>query len=295
MPRYLDPKVNLTFKKIFGQHPDLLINFLNAVMPFEEGRFIETVEYLPSEMIPESPTRKYSIVDVRCTDNHKRQFIIEMQSDWKEAFLSRILFNAGKAYVRQLGKGKKYHLLQPVYTLVILNDEFDHKTDKYYHHYKIVNVENSDEVIEGLEFVLIEIPKFRPESVEDRKRAVLWLRFLKEVDEDMRALPPEMAENEYIRMAAELCEESAFTPEELAAYNGFWDWVSIENTKKYNAERELENALQIGLEKGEAIGLEKGEHKKALDIAKKALKMGMSEDDVIELSGLSVEEIKKLT
>ena len=306
MARYLDPKVDLTFKKIFGQHPDLLINFLNAVMPFEQNRYIETVEYLPSELIPDNPLRKYSIVDVRCTDNHKRQFIIEMQSDWEEAFMSRILFNAGKAYVRQLDKGRKYNLLQPVYTLVILNDSFDHKTGQYYHHYRIVNIENSDEIIEGLEFVLIEIPKFRPETVEDRKRAVLWLRFLKEVGEDMKALPPEMQENEYIRTAAALCEESAFTPEELAAYDGYWDWISLENTRKYNAqvrmekmekmEREkekMENALkemENSLKESEATG----EHKKALDVAKKALKMGMPEDDVTALTGLSKDDLKQL-
>ncbi|MDR3188055.1 MAG: Rpn family recombination-promoting nuclease/putative transposase, partial [Prevotellaceae bacterium] len=33
MARYLDPKNDLTFKRIFGEHPDLLISFLNALMP----------------------------------------------------------------------------------------------------------------------------------------------------------------------------------------------------------------------------------------------------------------------
>jgi hypothetical protein len=30
MARYLDPKDNLTFKRIFGEHPDLPERFLNA-------------------------------------------------------------------------------------------------------------------------------------------------------------------------------------------------------------------------------------------------------------------------
>ena len=29
--RYLDPKADLTFKKIFGEHKDLLISLLNAL------------------------------------------------------------------------------------------------------------------------------------------------------------------------------------------------------------------------------------------------------------------------
>ncbi|MCL2074363.1 MAG: Rpn family recombination-promoting nuclease/putative transposase, partial [Marinilabiliaceae bacterium] len=103
--RYLDPKVDLTFRRIFGEHPDLLIDFLNAVMPLPPDRLIVSVEYLPSELMPETPTKKYSIVDVRCKDNNKRQFIIEMQVFWNSDFYNRIIFNAGKAYVKQIDKG----------------------------------------------------------------------------------------------------------------------------------------------------------------------------------------------
>ena len=231
MARYLDPKNDLTFKRIFGEHPDLLIEFLNAVMPFEADRFIEDISYLPSELAPDNPLKKHSIVDVRCRDNTGRQFIIEMQMLWAESFLNRIVFNAGKAYVKQLGRGRKYHLLQPVYTLSILNEDFDHESDRFYHHYQIVNIENTNEIIPGLEFVIVELTeKFRPETMNDRKLAALWLRFLQEVGEDMRSLPPEMQANEAIRQAAELCEEGAFSPAELAAYDKYWDTVSVIRT-----------------------------------------------------------------
>jgi len=59
---YLDPKNDLTFKKVFGQHPHLLISFLNALLPLHEGTYIESLEYLPSDMVPENPLMKYSIV-----------------------------------------------------------------------------------------------------------------------------------------------------------------------------------------------------------------------------------------
>lgn len=64
MERYLDPKADLTFKKIFGEHPDLVISLLNALLPLPEGKEIESVEYLPPELVPENPLRKNSIVDV---------------------------------------------------------------------------------------------------------------------------------------------------------------------------------------------------------------------------------------
>ncbi|NLO51442.1 MAG: hypothetical protein GX103_09840, partial [Bacteroidales bacterium] len=70
---YLDPKNDLTFKKIFGQHPHLLISFLNAMLPLPDDSVIESLEYLPADMVPEIPLMKYSIVDVRCKDNRGRQ------------------------------------------------------------------------------------------------------------------------------------------------------------------------------------------------------------------------------
>ena len=38
--RYLDPKNDLTFKKVFGEHPHLLRSFLNALLPLARGQEI---------------------------------------------------------------------------------------------------------------------------------------------------------------------------------------------------------------------------------------------------------------
>ena len=128
--RYLDPKNDLTFKKVFGQHPHLLISFLNALLPLDAP--ILSVEYLPHELVPQIPVLKYSIVDVRCTDQNERQFIVEMQMLWTDAFKSRVLFNASKAYVQQLGKGKVYESLQPVYSLYLVNETFEPTITDFY-------------------------------------------------------------------------------------------------------------------------------------------------------------------
>ena len=64
--KYLDPKADLTFKKVFGEHEDLVMSLLNALLPLDEGRQIEHVEYMQPELVPENPGKKNSIVDVRC-------------------------------------------------------------------------------------------------------------------------------------------------------------------------------------------------------------------------------------
>ena len=111
--RYLDPKADLTFKKVFGEHPDLVISLLNALLPFETPEEeIQEIEYLTPELVPGTPLKKNSIVDVRCKDKQGRQFWVEMQMLWSSAFMQRVLFNASKAYVRQFGRQEnKYELL----------------------------------------------------------------------------------------------------------------------------------------------------------------------------------------
>jgi len=279
MPRYLDPKNDLTFKRIFAEHPDLLIGFLNAVMPLSPDRLIKEIEYLPPEQVPENPGKKNSIVDVKCKDKSGRMFIVEMQMLWTDDFTNRIVFNASKAYVRQLDKGTGYHLLQPVYTLAILNENFDHKTEQFYHHYRIVNRENTEEVIEGLEFVLVELIKFKSEKWSERRIAALWLQFLKEVDEKTTTLPKELAENEQIRKAAELCEEAAFTPEELAAYEAYWDLIRTEKTIREGA-----------LAKGKAEGLAEGLRKVVINCHH----TGLPVDTISNITGLTPEQITEI-
>ena len=65
MAKYLDPKADLTFKKVFGEHKDLMISFLNALLPLKKGEEVKEIEYLQPELVPDSPLKKDTIVDVR--------------------------------------------------------------------------------------------------------------------------------------------------------------------------------------------------------------------------------------
>ena len=78
MAKYLDPKADVTFKKVFGEHKNLVISLLNALLPLDEGKQVESIEYLPAELVPRTPTNKNTIVDVRCEETGGRKFIVEM-------------------------------------------------------------------------------------------------------------------------------------------------------------------------------------------------------------------------
>ena len=278
MAKYLDPKADLTFKKIFGEHKNLVISLLNALLPFSEEQKITEIEYLPAELTPDNPMRKNSIVDVRCKANDGRQFIVEMQMEWTTAFKQRVLFNASKAYVRQLKKSKKYHLLQPVYSLSLVNDVFENDIEDFYHYYRLVHEEHTEKIIDGLHLVFVELPKFKSHNISEKKMQVLWLRFLTEIGEDTKEVPEELIENAEVKQAIEIVEESAYTDEELAQYDKFWDAIRIEQA--FVDEAEIRYGLGIRKEKS--------------DTARRMKAKGYDIRDIAEITGLTAKEIETL-
>ena len=229
--KYLDPKNDLTFRKIFGEHPHIMQSFLNSVLPLDENQHIETLTYEDPAMIPELPELKHSIVDVRCTDNYNRQFIVEMQMYWTTSFKNRMLFNAGKAYIKQIDKASKYSELCPVYGLSLVNDIYlpeKEYENQFYHHYRLAHQEIPDEVVSGIELIFIELPKFKATTFTDRKVRNLWLRFLTEIDEDTKEVSEELYSEEAIKEALEHLQVSAFTKNQLAYYDKYWNKIRIE-------------------------------------------------------------------
>ena len=296
MAKYLDPRIDLTFKKVFGENEDLLMSLLNALLPLPEGDEIEHIEYLPTELVPETPLKKDTIVDVRCRDNRGRQFLVEMQMIWTPAFMQRVLFNASKAYVRQSDKGGHYEDLQPVYSLNLVNDIFmPDMPDVHYHLYKMVHDADSKKVIEGLQLIFVELPKFRPTTLSEKRMYVLWLRFLTEINESTVNAPKELAEQPQISKAMSIVEKSAYTDEQLDGYDRYRDIIWRERTLVSESHREgFEEGKAEGVVEGIGIGIEKGGQAKAIDIARKLKQLGIELSVIMKTTGLSAEEIAKL-
>jgi len=131
--KYLNPKADLTFKLVFGEHKDLVMSLLNALLPIAEDNPIVSVEYQQTELVPEQARKKDSIVDVHCTDSSGRRFIVEMQMYWNDDFKKRVLLNASKAVVKQVGTGENYRLIEPVFSLNLINDtRFQPDTEEFW-------------------------------------------------------------------------------------------------------------------------------------------------------------------
>uniref|UniRef100_UPI0040264321 Rpn family recombination-promoting nuclease/putative transposase n=1 Tax=Prevotella sp. TaxID=59823 RepID=UPI0040264321 len=318
MGKYLDPRADLTFKKVFADHKDLMISFLNAMLPLPDDGQVTSIEYLPFELIPTMPLKKDTIVDVRCEDQLKRQFIVEMQMIWTADFFKRVLFNSSKAYVKQLKSGDDYSDLQPVYSLNLINEAFLHDTDEWYHDYGLMEFKYPNHVIEDMHVIFIELPKFKPHSFTEKKMTALWLRFLTEIDGDTKIAPKELLENPETRKALDIVEESAYSDAQMAGYDHFWDMVSVERTLHSSVRREREKGkaegkaeglaeglaegmkqgkaegLAEGMKQGMKQGLAQGAHDSAMASAKAMKADGMPTALIAKYTGLSEEVVAKL-
>ena len=255
-PIYLDPKADIVFKRIFGEHQRILKSFLNALLPLAEDAQIVSLDYLSPEQVPEIPEFKNTIVDVRCKDAKGRRFIVEMQMAWTDSFTQRMLFNSAKAIVSQLVPGQSYVELQPVYAIAILDAEFD-EGRSYYHHYRIISERSSQRVLKGLEMIFVELPKFKTKKLASVKDAWLW--FLKEL-RTHSTVPALLMQTPAIVEAMKLAQQGAYTAAQLDHYDRYWDSVSRERTLvlEARAEGKAEGKAE-GRAEGKAEGRAEGE------------------------------------
>jgi predicted transposase/invertase (TIGR01784 family) len=157
----------------------------------------------------------------------------------------------------------------------------------YYHHYKIVNIENTDKQIKGLEFVFIELPKYKSLNIKEHDYFDLWLRYLTEINESIASIPPEFLGNQEINEAVKYVEESALSEKELDAYERVRDAVKVKRTLISSAERK-------GREEGREEGRAEGKAEGKAEVAKNLKAVGMSLSQISQATGLPPEEIEKL-
>ena len=150
------------------------------------------------------------------------------------------------------------------------------------------HLRNFSKVIKGLHFTFIELPKFTPHSIADKRMMVLWLRFLTEINSNTKEIPSDLLNDPEIGKAVEELEISGFTDAELRAYDKFWDSVSVERTL-------LDDRYQKGIEKGMKQGRAEGKHEANTETAQRLLAMGLSAEQVSKATQLPLEIIKNLS
>ena len=298
MKRYLlKPTADVVFKRIFGQEKEITIEIINLLI--KPPNPVVEIEYLPQEMFPDVNDGKISIVDVRCVDNMKQQFIIEMQLVHHAGFNQRALLYAAKAYGQQLKKGMSYDEAQPIYLLSIINHSFQADPQKWLHHIGIMDRTNPEFEIPGINLVFLELAKrkkmgnFNFDDPVDR-----WLSFLTEPEKILSMTKFDLSVYPNLLKAAELLDESNYSQAQLDAYDRHLMAVYDINRSRIESfdkghEEGLTEGREEGVQQGKLVGRLEGLHLSRAII--KELKRGeLSHHEIADNFLVPVDEVKMM-
>ena len=90
----------------------------------------------------------------------------------------------------------------------------------------------------------------------------------------------------------ETAEIARFTPEQVRSYE---DSLKYYRDIKASLDTKFEEGLQKGIEEGLQKGIEEGMQKGIEKVAVNALNKGMSVDDIVDLTGLTKEQIVEIS
>ena len=291
--RYINPFTDYGFKKIFGEEPnkDLLLDFLNELLSAEQGR-ITNLTYLKTEYIGYTLSDRKAVFDLYCENEKGEKFIVELQKTKQKFFKERALYYSTLPIREQAVKNEWDFSLKAVYVIAILDFVFDEdkaETNKYRYDVKLSDIDTKKVFYDKLTFIYLEMPKFNKTIDELETRFDKWLYVIRNLSK-LDRVPDKLRERLFDKLF-ETAEIAKFTRTQANYYE--------ESLKQY---RDIKNSFDTAREEGMADGLKKGMEKgmekglidAKLEIAIRALKKGFSVNDVIELTGLSEDEIKKI-
>ena len=310
LDKFLDPKNDLAFKRVFGseKNKDILIQFLNDILDHQYIGEIRAITFLPTIQDPEVAANKQSIVDVLCQDQHGVQYIVEMQVTATTGFQKRAQYYASKAYSGQLFAGDDYQKLRDVIFLAITNftmfpEEAAIKSD-----HLILNSDTYTHKLQGLRFTFIELPKFTKKIEELTSIRDKWYYYLKYAP----STTPEaywqlVKDSPALKRAYDELERFSWSAEELTKYDQIIKrdkdnasaWIAQFQKGEEKGRQEgkaagLEEGEKKGIEKGLKEGREEGIQQEKLEIAKQMLSKGLDMQLICEMTGLSEQRIGSL-
>ncbi len=278
--KYLDPKNDLAFKKVFGEekHKRIPIAFLNAVFNLEGGEKIIDLEFLNTVQAPEVAARKESIVDVLVRDQQGSKYIIEMQVAKVAGFEKRAQFYAAKTYCTHFKAGNPYEDLKKVVFLAITSYVVFPDKDHYKSDHVILDNKTYEQDLKDFSFTFVELPKFNKTLDQLSGLEEQWYYFLKHA-EDSEDIDQILAANPEIKEAYGVVERVHWTEQELQAYEKVAMSVA-------DAKGAITAARQDGLNEGRL--------QEKLETAKKMLAAGLSNQQILDITGLSEKQLQDL-
>lgn len=272
----LNLKDDIIFKVFFSRkgNEEFLIDFLKALLKIDIKE-IKIQEEVNLEKL--SKKEKGGRLDLQAKLDNGIIVNIEMQIKNNHDIEERTTYYSSKVISRETKRGIKYKDIKQVIMINILDYEML-GFDEYISETAVVLDKHREyEVLKGIKWYFIELPKFRKQNPDMNEKINQWLAFIDDYDRRL----VEMAEEKNETLKKARLQISYLTGDEEAKR---MQWLE----EKW----EMDRASEIWYERNEARKEAREEIRK--EVAKEMKKKGIAIETICEVTKLTKEEIEKI-
>ena len=288
-PEYLNLTSDWAFKYLFRKHKDLLLMLLRDII----NEPIENLEYRDSELVRLFAKDKKVIFDLLCTTSDGREFIVEMQKDYRSDQRDRMMFYGASLIRDQLKAGTTVYELKPVKLICLMDYEDLHEREtrnKIVFQYGMVEVETCEVYGQQLTIYCVELPRVMKLTDNFDSPVAGWCRIFRNI-----ANFAEMRDGRFGNVVKGM-KVRGLDEQEMIEY--FSDMVTIDDIKpfidgghKLGYMKGLQDGLDAGREEGREEGVTKGREEGVASIVAKLLQSGMNAETIAKATGLPIETV----
>lgn len=285
----------------------VLEGFLTVLL----GEEIHILEILESEGNQQREDDKFNRVDIKARNSKDEIILVEVQNTRELYYLERILYGVAKTITEHIDLGEIYSNVKKVYSISILYFDIGQGSDYLYHgqntflgvhtgdHLKVTTKEQGA-IVRKLpaeifpEYFLIRVNEFNKVAMTPLEE---WIEYLKTGIIRPDTTAPGLGE------AREKLKYYSMTPQERHAYDEHLSALMIQNDVLDSAKLEgkiegrmegREEGRMEGREEGRAEGREEGIKEGVVRNARRMKEKGLSIEDIMEITGLTLEEVHQL-
>ena len=306
------------FKRLLGseENKPLLQDFLECILDLTPQQVLD-LEFMDKELTKEEFSDKTGILDVKLKLTDGTVIDIEIQASWNASFVKRTLFYWAKMYTADFKAGESYDKLHRCIAINIIADRF--KLNDAIHSEYLLQEKTAHTILtDVLEIHFLDLQaakRAKEDGKTEGKRGQLinWLRFIGATDKKERAMIATMSP--VLQMLNEKIDVLTLSPTERKLYESRMklksDITTISETQ-FSAGVERGKSLglaegkslglaegkSLGLAEGKSLGLAEGEvrgsRQKALETARILKQFGDSVQKIVQVTGLTVQEVETL-
>ena len=207
---------------------------------------------------------------------------VEVNTYYNDYVRTRNFSYITSIYNNQVTVGEKYN---EDTNIIQINLNYGIPDTKYRRIYKVRD-EEGKEYIKNFYIYEINMEKLKKIWYDKNELEIEKNKYLLMLDmeiKDIKKLSKDKVVREYMEKIEKLNNDPMFI-----------NWITKEKDEQMIKNTQLYNATQEGINIGISQGINQGLQKRNIEIAKSMLKKNMDIEDIIDITGLSKEEIKKL-